>query len=482
MTRRIALAILVTVWAILVAGCATAYLTIRWVLVDQLDRSLEVRASALPELKRLAGNTGEEESRASLGGSSVRDAPIGQVTPGGDRYIIKNAAGQTLSPPAGGLAATEVHKVAATFTTLADGKRVRSLTLQARVRGPGESVTPVSIIFQGSAEPLQQTLDRLAVSLTVFGIVAGLLTALVALWVSRRALRPLHATADVIGTIDSSNLHRRIEVAQLPAELMPMATRLNEMLERIERDYAQRQQFLGDASHELRTPVAALVTTAEVSLRHPRDAQGYRKALESCLTDARLLRRLVERLMEQCRADTLSHDEASQEMDLSPLLEECADRAAVIGAERQVAVERTIPASLWQRTQPQRLRSIVTNLLSNAVDYNRVGGSVELSAGLVVGALRITVRDTGPGIESTHIPHLFEPFYRADKSRSQEAGHLGLGLSLVQAHVQALGGQIRVESVPGTGTVFEVTFGPKERPQASPSPVPPPVACVQGLS
>lgn len=261
-----------------------------------------------------------------------------------------------------------------------------------------------------------------------------------------------------------------------------MATRLNEMLERIERDYAQRQQFLGDASHELRTPVAALVTTAEVSLRHPRDAQGYRKALESCLTDARFLRRLVERLMEQCRADTLSHDEAPQEMDVAPLLEECVDRAAAIGAERQVTVERTIPARLWQTTQPQRLRSVVTNLLSNAVDYNRVGGSVELAACQVGESLQITVRDTGPGIESTHLPHLFEPFYRADKARSQEAGHLGLGLSLVQAHVQAMGGQIRVESVPGRGTVFEVTFPAKGGLEASPTPAPTPVACVQGLS
>jgi len=215
---------------------------------------------------------------------------------------------------------------------------------------------------------------------------------------------------------------------------------------------------------------------------YPRDAQGYRKALESCLTDARLLRRLVERLMEQCRADTLSHDEAPQEMDVAPLLEECVDRAAAIGAERQVTVERTIPARLWQTTQPQRLRSVVTNLLSNAVDYNRVGGSVELAACQVGESLQITVRDTGPGIESTHLPHLFEPFYRADKARSQEAGHLGLGLSLVQAHVQAMGGQIRVESVPGRGTVFEVTFPAKGGLEASPTPAPTPVACAQGLS
>jgi signal transduction histidine kinase len=479
MTRRIALAILVTVWAILIAGCATAYLTIRWVLIDQLDRSLETRASALPELTRLAGSGNEEEARPS-------PAPAvtgGLSTPRGDRYLIRDATGKTLSPPAGGLADSNVRKVTAHFTTLADGKRMRSLTLEARVRGPGGAVAPVSIVFQGSAEALFQTLGRLAVSLTLFGITAGLLTALVALWVSRRALRPLHATADVIGTIDSSNLHRRIEVAQLPPELIPMATRLNEMLARLERDYAHRQQFLADASHELRTPVAALVTAAEVALRHPREAQAYRRALESCLGDARLLRRLVERLMEQCRADTLTHDEKPQQIELVPLLDDCADQAAVIAAERQVAVERSLPERFWLTTQPRRLRSIVTNLLSNAVEYNRPGGSVELVAEVVGESLRISVRDTGPGIEPGHIPHLFEPFYRADKARSLEVGHLGLGLSLVHSHVKAMGGEIEVESTPGKGTTFEVRIPLGDQPWGMiPAPSPPAVRCAGGLS
>jgi signal transduction histidine kinase len=286
----------------------------------------------------------------------------------------------------------------------------------------------------------------------------------VALRVSRAALRPLYATADVIGTIDPGNLHRRIEAAQLPPELLPMASRLNEMLERIERAYTQRHQFLADASHELRTPVAALVTTAEVSLRHPREAQAYRVTLESCLADAQLLRRLVERLMEQCRADTLSHDETPEEIDLVPLLEQCVEQVAVIARERGVSVTRDMPAALRLTTQPQRLRSIVINLLSNAVDYNRPEGTVAIAVRRDGDILHLIVRDTGPGIAPEHLPHLFEPFYRADKARSGEAGHMGLGLSLVQSHLHALGGQIRVESTLGVGTTFAVDLPVTERP------------------
>jgi signal transduction histidine kinase len=276
--------------------------------------------------------------------------------------------------------------------------------------------------------------------------------------VSRAALRPLHDTADVIGEISPRNLDRRIKAERLPPELVPVATRLNEMLDRIERAYVQRHQFLADASHELRTPVAALVTTMEVSLRHPRQAEAYRATLESCLSDARLLRQLVERLMEQCRADELSHDEAVEEVDLAPLLGQCAQQASVLARENGVEVRRAIPDSVRVKTQPQRVRSIIGNLLSNAVEYNHPGGKVELSVHPNGHFIQFTVRDTGPGIAPEHLPHLFEPFYRADRARSVQPGHLGLGLSLVKSHVAALGGEVRVESTVGEGTAFHVAL------------------------
>ncbi|HEY7115935.1 MAG TPA: ATP-binding protein, partial [Tepidisphaeraceae bacterium] len=289
-----------------------------------------------------------------------------------------------------------------------------------------------------------------------FGLIAGLLTAFIASRVSRAALAPLHATADVIGQISPQSLHRRIDAAKLPPELLPMAARLNEMLERIERAYVQRHQFLADASHELRTPVAALVTTMEVSLRRPRSAEASRQTLEGCLADARVMRTLVERLMEQCRADEPSHDEPAESIDLVPLLNHCADQAAALGVDQDVSVARQVPAHLPITTQPGRLRSVVLNLLSNAVEYNRPGGEVALAAHPNGQFIHLTVRDTGQGIPAEHLPHLFEPFYRIDGARSTPNGHLGLGLSLVQSHVQALGGRIRVESVPGVGTTFHV--------------------------
>jgi heavy metal sensor kinase len=466
MTRRIALAILLTVWAILIAGCVTAYFSMRAVLIEQLDESIVAKARALPELRPAGTGDNREPEPPAAAVSPHSDRARHSAIPAPDRYVVKNAAGQTLSPPAGGLSDSDISVVSASFSTLADGSRQRSLILSAQASGPGGVKTPVTINYQQSAVELDRLLDRLGLSLAIFGLYAGLVTALVALKVSRAALKPLHATAETIGTIDPSHLDRRIDGAALPPELAPMAQRLNEMLERIERAYSQRQQFLADASHELRTPVAALVTTAEVSLRHPRSADAYRQTLATCLEDARYLRRLVERLMEQCRADTLSHDETPDEIDLTPLLSQCADHAAALGNDRNVSIIRTLPHAFRFTTQPQRLRSIVTNLLSNAVEYNRPGGEVELLAKPNGRLLHLSIRDTGPGIPPEHVPHLFEPFYRADNARSGQAGHLGLGLSLVQSHLHALGGQIRVESTVGVGTTFHVELPIQQNPPA----------------
>lgn len=450
MTRRIALAILLTVWAVLVAGCVVAYVTVRWALIDQLDRSLVNKASALPELARV-------RVRAGMATRPTRPAPADD-SPRLDRYMIQAENGPIVSPPAGGMVLSHVELLGGSFSQLADGTPLRNVVVRGEARLPEEGSMGVTVFYWSDASHLFRLLNRLAVAFWTFGLGAGLLAALVASRVSRAALRPLHDTADVIGEISPRNLDRRIKAERLPPELVPVATRLNEMLDRIERAYVQRHQFLADASHELRTPVAALVTTMEVSLRHPRQAEAYRATLESCLSDARLLRKLVERLMEQCRADELSHDEAVEEVDLAPLLGQCAQQASVLARENGVEVRRAIPDSVRVKTQPQRVRSIIGNLLSNAVEYNHPGGKVELSVHPNGHFIQFTVRDTGPGIAPEHLPHLFEPFYRADRARSVQPGHLGLGLSLVKSHVAALGGEVRVESTVGEGTAFHVAL------------------------
>ena len=172
------------------------------------------------------------------------------------------------------------------FATLPAG-RVRSVTLEIE---PPDGAAGYTVVYSGSAQRFDRTMNRLAMILVGIGVASALATTVVAVAVSRRVMRPLRQAAVVIGSIDERSLDQRIDNAALPAEVLPITQRLNEMLERLELVFAQRKQFLADAAHELRTPVAALLTTLEVSARRPRAAEAVAQTLQSCLADARMLK------------------------------------------------------------------------------------------------------------------------------------------------------------------------------------------------
>jgi signal transduction histidine kinase len=204
--------------------------------------------------------------------------------------------------------------------------------------------------------------------------------------------------------------------------------------------------------------VAALVTTLEVALRRPREPAELRATLATCLAEARVLRRLVTGLLEQARSESFGpNPECDEPFDAAVLLRSCATAAATLAAERGVRVTCEVPPSLDAVTQAGRLRGIVTNLLSNAVEYNRPGGTVTLSAHAAGGVLELAVSDTGNGIDPSDLPHVFEPFHRGRAPVAAPGEpHLGLGLYLVRSHVDALAGEVGVESEPGRGTTFRV--------------------------
>src|SRR5262249_17424225 len=163
------------------------------------------------------------------------------------------------------------------------------------------------------------------------------------------------------------------------------------------------------------------------------DVDSYQKTLRTCLIDAKLLQQLVEVLMAQARSVVPRQGRETESIHLSVLVDECAKALAPLAAERGVKIhQNNCFGALQIESEPDRLRSILLNLIGNAIEYNREGGEVVLSCETFNGGALISVRDSGPGISDEHLLHLFEPFYRADISRS--SGHLGLGLHLVQTH------------------------------------------------
>ena len=446
MTRRITLAILLTVWAMLIAGGVVAYMATRSILLAELDAALVARAMSLPQVLRPEGMAAHPRVEE------------------GDRYLVQGAARTLARPTTQTGRGIQPTVVAASFAKLADGTRLRTVTLKARGVGDGgDKHADLTITYSGSARGFDTMLNRLALVLALFGLVGGVGAAVLARGIAHRELRPRHETAQTIKGIDERNLSHRVQTQRLPPELLSMGEHLNAMLGRLQEAFEQHKQFMADASHELRTPVAGLVTSLEVALRKEREPAAYRQVLESCLGDARLLRTLVERLMEQIRSERSSAEGRLEPTDVSVLLDQCASVVEPLAGEKQMRLTRNYPPGLTVLSEPPRLRSVVMNLLGNAAEYGRPGGQIELKCEITDVGLCLTVADDGPGIAPEHLPHVFEPFYRGDAVRA--AGeHLGLGLALVASHAKALGGRCRVESAVAKGSVFIIELPLAEKP------------------
>jgi signal transduction histidine kinase len=444
MTRRIALAILLSVWTLLITGGVGAYWLTRSAMLQLLDESLFAYASSVPGL---------------IHGSAAQPSlnPLGQ-----DRYRVVDNLQRTVGQPPPTAAQWQPKLLSATFS-YAQGQHDRTVTLQAysAVTETQPVPRPVTVVYTASAAEFDAKMRRLAVAYILSGLAVGLLTAAVAVKVSKSTLKPLAATNRQIASIDEQHLDRRIDVAALPSELVPMAERLNELLARLQAAFLQRNRFLADASHELRTPVAALVTRLQVAARHPRSTDFYRQVVVECSHEADQLRHLIEQLMQQVRSQNLVYNEAAEELDLAALLQQCSQTVSALAEAKGLTMKGPTLPPMWCLLPPQRMRSVVLNLLSNAIEYSRPGGTIELDCKHEHGHVQIDITDNGVGIAPEHLPHIFEPFYRTDAARIHETGHLGLGLSLVRSHLQAIGGTCQVTSALGAGSTFSIKIPEK---------------------
>ena len=270
-----------------------------------------------------------------------------------------------------------------------------------------------------------------------------------------RALRPVEEISAAASRISAGCLSERINVADTDSELGRLAGVLNSTFARLEAAFAQQKQFTTDASHELRTPIAVLISEAQTTLARERSASDYRETVEGCLETAQQMRRLTHSLLELARYD------AGQEPIQRSLFDLADQTRARVELIRPLAGERSIQihcdlAPAQALGDADRLGQVITNLLANAIQYNKGQGEVRVATCIEQGAAVLTVADTGPGLSPDDLPHVFERFYRADKSRTRAEGGSGLGLAICKAIVDAHGGTIEVSSQPGAGTQFIV--------------------------
>lgn len=274
-------------------------------------------------------------------------------------------------------------------------------------------------------------------------------------WVTTRAIQPIEEISAAAGRISAGNLAERITTSDPENELGRLAGVLNSTFARLEAAFAQQKQFTADAAHELRTPLAVLISEAQTALTRERTTAEYRDTVQECLAVAQQMRRLTESLLDLSRFDAGHAPVAKLPVDLVALASETLTLVQPLAEQRSVRLALD-PDDAHCLGDAQRLRQVLTNLLTNAITYNRPGGEVRVHTSATASHVLLEIRDTGQGIAPEDLPHLFERFYRADKSRTGADGHAGLGLAICKAIVEAHGGTIGVTSQPGIGSTFSV--------------------------
>jgi heavy metal sensor kinase len=266
-----------------------------------------------------------------------------------------------------------------------------------------------------------------------------------------RALAPIDRINRTAQQMIDGDLAARIPVEQVHSELGQVGRALNDAFDRLRGSISRQRRFTADASHELRTPLATLSTEAQWALGRERSADAYRESIEVCLRAATRMQTIVERLLALARVDDPTPTMSTTDVDLDELLRQVLAEVKPLAEGRRLTMSHEgVPAII--RGRPDELRDALTNVVVNAIRYNVDGGSITTVCRRDNTGTTVSVADTGIGISSNDLPFIFDPFFRADSSRSHDAGGAGLGLAVTRTVIERHGGAITCTSEPSRGT------------------------------
>lgn len=364
--------------------------------------------------------------------------------------LSENLRGQRLPLPADLIADLAANQASYATVTVAPGVRLRVITAPIALAG-----RPIGIVQVASS--LASVDDALAVvrrALLIGSLISLVLAAIGGSVLARAALRPIKAITETAHRItDARDLSQRIPVSLHTDELGQLTDTINDMLGRLEGAFEAQQRLVADVSHELRTPLTTIQGNLDLLRRGAIEDPVLRgQALRAIGDETARMRRLVSDLLLLAQADA-GLQLHRQPVEMDTLLLEIYRQAQVmadgvtvrLGAEDQAVV----------MGDADRLKQLLLNLVVNALKYTSAGGAVTLTLRRSDGWVQVVVADTGVGIAAEDLPHIFDRFYRADRSRGRSGGS-GLGLSIAQWIAQAHGGRIEVESTVGVGSTFTV--------------------------
>jgi signal transduction histidine kinase len=294
--------------------------------------------------------------------------------------------------------------------------------------------------------------------------------------VAGRVLRPIGRITAVARDIQATDLSRRIELPGPDDELKQLADTFDAMLARLDAAFAAQRQFIADASHELRNPLAIIRTNVDVALADPSaDPDDLRHTIAVVKRASGRMARLVDDLLALARRQEpiLEHEP----VDLGVAVAEASDDFVVPAAARNIVLDRVTAPDVVVTGDRDALKRAVANLLENAVRLAPEGSRIRLATGSEGDRAWIAVTDEGPGIAPEDQPHVFDRFWRADKGRSRADGGTGLGLAIVRQIAESHGGEVRLQSKVGVGSSFVIWLpvAPDPTPRLPTPPVTTPV-------
>ena len=328
--------------------------------------------------------------------------------------------------------------------------------LISSVRAPSASGGTYLIEVGTSAAPVDSMFRHLLVVLVLGLPLVVALAAAGGYALVRRALRPVDEIAGKAEQITQHNLGDRLPVPGTGDELERLSTALNHMIIRLDDAFQNSKRFVADASHELRTPLTVLSGELESLAQDWELSAETRERLGSLLEEVGRLVKIVERLFALSRLDAGEAQSESVRFDLAELAASTADQMALLAEDRRIVVTCNAATPVAVEGDHARLKQVVVNLLDNAIKYTPEGGAVQIRVKSAGSRAVLEVIDTGIGIAGDQLVHIFDRFYRADKTRSRNPDGAGLGLAIVKSICHAHQGQIEVESAVGKGSCFRV--------------------------
>ncbi|WP_425803104.1 sensor histidine kinase [Desulfitobacterium sp. Sab5] len=308
------------------------------------------------------------------------------------------------------------------------------------------------VIYSDIREELGEGLKLAEIILIVFSII--LFFAVIAIALSGRGIfEPIREMTRTVKEISEKNLNLRLNVSGSKNELKELALTFNEMMNRIEDHYNRQKQFVSDASHELRTPIAVIQGYADMLDRWGKnDKEVLQESIDAIKNEAENMRELIDKLLFLARHDNSTFVFQKEEFSLTEMLSEIIKETQIIDSTHMISSDINQEVSL--NADKIRMKQAIRIFIDNALKYTPAGGKITVSLGKEGNSIAVSIKDTGIGMTKEELEHVFDRFYRVDQSRTKDKGGHGLGLAIAKIIILGHNGKLKVRSKVGEGSEF----------------------------